>query len=258
MFKYPLLCWRRGIAGIHKDLSVTLAAVHTAAAYWVVKGLVFPVSPQLVPLHSVTVIEGHRAAVGNGIETELLCVLRVPRTDIFPPAEGEYLYVVPSRLSSAFHTGFQPEWGAQSSVFRICTQTSSYITDLSPGSSRGLHWWVEFWQVPSYLTHEPFEALAVEIVAKFLLSSHIPRGEMPVLRSTLVNVLCVFIHPHFSHTLQVPCQTDSCWNLVRNIFPVDVTHSGARDVLHATPTHPHSKGSLGSGFCNSGGIGIRL
>lgn len=40
MFKYPLLCWRRGVAAVHKDLSITLTAVHTAAAYWVVQGLV--------------------------------------------------------------------------------------------------------------------------------------------------------------------------------------------------------------------------
>lgn len=39
----------------------------------------------------MTVIEGHRAAVGNGIKAELLGVLRIPRTDVFPPAEGEYL-----------------------------------------------------------------------------------------------------------------------------------------------------------------------
>lgn len=49
------------------------------------------VSPELVPLHPVAVVEGHRAAVGNGIKTKLLGMLRVPGTDVFSPAEGEYL-----------------------------------------------------------------------------------------------------------------------------------------------------------------------
>jgi len=35
------------------------------------------------------------------------------------------------------------------------------------------------------------------------------------------------------------CQADSSWNLVWNIFSVDMTNSRARDVLHATPTHPY-------------------
>lgn len=39
----------------------------------------------------MTVIEGHRAAVGNGIKTKLLGVLRIPWTDVLSPAEGEYL-----------------------------------------------------------------------------------------------------------------------------------------------------------------------
>lgn len=51
----------------------------------------FSVSPELVPLHSMTVIECHRAAVGNGIKTKLLGVLRIPRTDVFSPAKCEYL-----------------------------------------------------------------------------------------------------------------------------------------------------------------------
>lgn len=51
----------------------------------------FSVSPELVPLHSMTVIEGHRAAVGNGIETELLGVLGIPRSDVLSPAECEHL-----------------------------------------------------------------------------------------------------------------------------------------------------------------------
>lgn len=49
------------------------------------------VSPELVPLHSMTVIQGHRADVGNGIKTKLLGMLRIPRTDVFSPAECEYL-----------------------------------------------------------------------------------------------------------------------------------------------------------------------
>lgn len=51
----------------------------------------FSVSPELVPLHSMTVIEGHRAAVGNGIKTKLLGMLRIPWTDVLSPAEGKYL-----------------------------------------------------------------------------------------------------------------------------------------------------------------------
>lgn len=51
----------------------------------------FSVSPELVPLHSVTVIEGHRTAVGNGIKTKLLGMLRIPRTDVFSPTEREHL-----------------------------------------------------------------------------------------------------------------------------------------------------------------------
>lgn len=39
----------------------------------------------------MTVIEGHRTAVGNGIKTKLLGMLRIPRTDVFSPAECEYL-----------------------------------------------------------------------------------------------------------------------------------------------------------------------
>ena len=39
----------------------------------------------------MTVIEGHRAAVGNGIKTKLLGMLRIPGTDVFSPAEREYL-----------------------------------------------------------------------------------------------------------------------------------------------------------------------
>lgn len=51
----------------------------------------FSVSPELVPLHSMAVIEGHRAAVGNGIKAELLGMLRISWPDVLPPAEGEYL-----------------------------------------------------------------------------------------------------------------------------------------------------------------------
>ena len=39
----------------------------------------------------MTVIEGHRAAVGNGIKTKLLGMLRIPGTDVFSPAEREHL-----------------------------------------------------------------------------------------------------------------------------------------------------------------------
>lgn len=39
----------------------------------------------------MTVIEGHGAAVGNGIKTELLGMLRIPGTDVLSPAEGEHL-----------------------------------------------------------------------------------------------------------------------------------------------------------------------
>lgn len=39
----------------------------------------------------MTVIESHRAAVGNGIKTKLLGMLRIPGTDVLSPAEGEYL-----------------------------------------------------------------------------------------------------------------------------------------------------------------------
>lgn len=46
------------------------------------------------------------------------------------------------------------------------------------------------------------------------------------------------------------CQADSCWNLVWNIFSVDMTNSRARDVLHATSTHPY--------LCNSRDTGSLL
>lgn len=36
-----------------------------------------------------------------------------------------------------------------------------------------------------------------------------------------------------------PGQADSGRDLVGHILPVDVAHSGAGDVLHAAPTHPH-------------------
>lgn len=40
MFKEPLLGGRGGVAGVHEDLTVALAAVHAAAAHWVVERLV--------------------------------------------------------------------------------------------------------------------------------------------------------------------------------------------------------------------------
>lgn len=43
------------------------------------------------------------------------------------------------------------------------------------------------------------------------------------------------------------CQADSCWNLVWNIFSVDMTNSRARDVLHATSTHPYLWNSRDTG-----------
>lgn len=98
-----------------------------------------------------------------------------------------------------------------SSGTTLKTQTAAYLptadvraqTCLSPGSCWRLHWWVELWQVPGDLVHEPLEAFAVEVVAKLLLSGDVARGEVPVLGSALVNVLCIFIHPHLSHPLQV-------------------------------------------------------
>lgn len=35
------------------------------------------------------------------------------------------------------------------------------------------------------------------------------------------------------------CQTDPTRNLVRDVFTVDVSHPGARDVLHPSTAHPH-------------------
>lgn len=36
-----------------------------------------------------------------------------------------------------------------------------------------------------------------------------------------------------------PGQADSSGDLVGYVLPVDMTHPGAGDVLHAAPTHPH-------------------
>lgn len=76
-------------------------------------------------------------------------------------------------------------------------------TCLSPGSCWRLHRWVKLGQVPGHLAHEPFEALAVEVVAELLLSRDVPCRKVPVLRPALVDVLCVLIHPHLGHPLQV-------------------------------------------------------
>lgn len=51
----------------------------------------FSVSPQLVALHAVAVVEGDGAGVGDGVEAELLGVLGVSRPDVLPPGEGEHL-----------------------------------------------------------------------------------------------------------------------------------------------------------------------
>lgn len=36
-----------------------------------------------------------------------------------------------------------------------------------------------------------------------------------------------------------PRQADPTGNFVGDVLPVDVSHPGARDVLHPTTTHPH-------------------
>lgn len=51
------------------------------------------VLPQLVALHAVAVIEGDRAAAGDGVKAELLGVLGVSRPDVLSPGEGEHLYI---------------------------------------------------------------------------------------------------------------------------------------------------------------------
>uniref|UniRef100_A0ACB8EJC3 Uncharacterized protein n=1 Tax=Sphaerodactylus townsendi TaxID=933632 RepID=A0ACB8EJC3_9SAUR len=48
-------------------------------------------SYELIPLHSMAVIEGHCAVLGNSIKTEFLCVLGISWTDVFSPAECENL-----------------------------------------------------------------------------------------------------------------------------------------------------------------------
>ena len=139
---------------------------------------------------------------------------------------------------------------------------------LSPGASRGLHRGVVSGQVPGHLAHEPLEVLAAQPGPQVLLQAGVPGGQVAVLRPPLVDELGVLIHPHLRHTLQVlqvrgqpgqrsevlppevrsecvcvcvcyPGQADSSWDLIRNVLPVDVTHSGAGDVLHQTPAHPH-------------------
>ena len=79
---------------------------------------------------------------------------------------------------------------------------------LPPGSRRGLHWRVVFRHVPGHSSHEPFEVLALELLAQLLLGRDVPRGEMPVLRPPLVNVLGKFIHPGLSYPLQVLCSRE--------------------------------------------------
>lgn len=91
MFKQPLLGERGGVTGVHEDPVVTFAAVHATATDGVVQGLVLAVLPQLVALHAVTVVEGDRAGVGDGVKAELLGVLGVSGPDVLSPGEGEYL-----------------------------------------------------------------------------------------------------------------------------------------------------------------------
>lgn len=50
-----------------------------------------PVAPQLVPLRAVAVEQGDGAAVGDGVEANLLGVHRVAHTDVLPPPEREHL-----------------------------------------------------------------------------------------------------------------------------------------------------------------------
>lgn len=50
-----------------------------------------------------------------------------------------------------------------------------------------------------------------------------------------------------------PSQADPTGDLVGDILPVDVTHPGARDVLHTPATHPH----LWSETAREGGGGRR-
>lgn len=51
----------------------------------------FSVSPQLVALHAVAVVEGDWTGVGDGVKAELLGVLGVSRPDVLSPGEGEHL-----------------------------------------------------------------------------------------------------------------------------------------------------------------------
>lgn len=57
---------------------------------------------------------------------------------------------------------------------------------------------------------------------------NLPRGCCLITRMVRGNIAATY-----------PCQADSRWNLVRNVFSVDMAYSRARDVLHTTPTHPY-------------------
>lgn len=58
-------------------------------------------------------------------------------------------------------------------------------------------------------------------------------------------------------------QADPTGDLVWDVLPVDVSHSGAGDVLHEAAAHPHlwrrgrKKESAESVFCTRGGVGGR-
>ena len=86
----------------------------------------------------------------------------------------------------------------------------SLHTHLTPGCSRGLHGWVELGQIPGDLGHKPLETLAVQGATELFLGSHVPSGEVAVLRTALVDVLCVLVHPHLRHSLKVLKETGRC------------------------------------------------
>lgn len=74
---------------------------------------------------------------------------------------------------------------------------------LSPGCSRRLHRWVMFWQIPGHVAHEPFKVLAAQSAPELLLGCHVSCRQVAVLRPALIDILCILIHPHLSHPLQV-------------------------------------------------------
>lgn len=68
------------------------------------------VLPQLVALHAVAVIEGDRAAAGDGVKAELLGVLGVSRPDVLSPGEGEHLYIQGHRQGDSKTRGLSLFW----------------------------------------------------------------------------------------------------------------------------------------------------